>query len=216
MSKKRRLPALWDGTKRRVAAQVDSLKASTGAALKQKATEIRNAIGPEKAEPRKEPERPFGKEEGGQDVKRVVWTGHKIANTQAHTYYGAVGLTHDGYYRAAEVQTYGAEEQWRWQPERYADKKDAVDRAAGQIADRFQGEKHMAENKMPIVLGDKDKAMVQDIGRKLSSFPMQAEKQSPPIDTYGDQGKALERAREQTRQTDRLPANHDHKQPDKG
>ena len=71
----------------------------------------------------------------------------------------------------------------------------------------------MAQNKIPPELVAKAKAEVESTGMKANSLPVQAEKQSQAIDTYADGGKALERAREQARQTERPPATHDHKQP---
>jgi hypothetical protein len=73
----------------------------------------------------------------------------------------------------------------------------------------------MAQNKIPPELVAKAKAEVESAGLKANSLPVQAEKQSQAIDTYADKGTALERAREQARQTERQPATHDHKQPTK-
>lgn len=213
MAYKQKLSAMWESTKKHMAAHADALKAWTGAALKDKAAGIRGVIGPEKAESIKEPERPFGKE-GGEDVKRVVWTGHKITSPESKSYYGAVGLTQGGYYRAAEVQVYGSDEQWRWQPGQYAVRDDAV-KSATRITDTRKGERRMAQNQIPPELAAKARAEVESSGMRANSLSVQAEKQSQAIDTYADKGKALELAREQARQTERLPATHDHKQPTK-
>lgn len=133
-------PGLWENVKGRVAAHADALKASTAAALREKAAEIREAIGPEKIEPVTQPERPFGRDEGGEDIKRVVWTGHTVETSEGQRYFGAVGLTESGYYRAAEVQSYGAEESWRWQAERHTDKRDAIGSAESMSANRLSPE----------------------------------------------------------------------------
>jgi len=74
----------------------------------------------------------------------------------------------------------------------------------------------MAENKISPEVEARAKLAIESAGAKLNSLPVQAEKQSPAIDTLADGGKALERAREQARQAERLAANHDHKQPTKG
>jgi hypothetical protein len=113
---------------RHLAAHADAIKTGTGDALKTKAAEWREAIGPEKMEPVKQPERAFGRE-GGEDVKQVVWSGHAVRTTDGHRHYSAVGLTTHGYYRCADVQVYGAEEKWRWQPQRYPLKADAIGKA---------------------------------------------------------------------------------------
>ena len=54
-------------------------------------------------------------------------------------FFGAAGLTDNGYYRAAEVQTYGSEELWRWQDERHINKTDAIDSAEMKSAERCSG-----------------------------------------------------------------------------
>lgn len=131
---------MWEGTKKRMAAHADALKAWTGAALRGKASEVRKAIGPEKAQSIKEPERPFGKENGGEDVKRVVWTGHTITSPEGKSYYGAVGLTQDGYFRAAQVQVYGSDETWRWQQQRHTARQEAVSSAGEMAANRLTPE----------------------------------------------------------------------------
>jgi hypothetical protein len=126
--------------RQQLAAHADALRAGAASVLRQKAAEIREAIGPEKMEPVTYPERPFGRDEGGQDVSRVVWTGHVVRTPEGREYFGAAGLTESGYYRAAEVQVYGADELWRWQPERYADKEDAVATAETLTANRLAAE----------------------------------------------------------------------------
>jgi hypothetical protein len=133
-------PGLWENVRGRVAAQADALKASAAAALREKAAEIRDAIGPERIEPVTQPERPFGRDEGGEDVKRVVWTGHTVKTSEDKAYFGAVGLTQGGYYRAAEVQVYGADETWRWQAERHTVKEDAISSAQAVSANRLHDE----------------------------------------------------------------------------
>ncbi len=80
------------------------------------------------------PDRAFGRDEGGDDVKQVVWAGHTVRNPEGKEYLGAVGLTHNGYYRGAEVQVYGAEELWRWQADRHTVKQDAITSAEGASA----------------------------------------------------------------------------------
>lgn len=88
----------------------------------------------------RQPERTFGRDEGGQDVKRVVWTGHTVETPGGQFYFGAAGLTKGGYYRAAEVQVYGSDELWRWQEERHTAKADAVASAESLSANRLAGE----------------------------------------------------------------------------
>lgn len=125
---------------RQMAGHAEILKSHATERLKQKAGEMREAIGPQKLEPVKEPERPFGRE-GAEDVKQVVWTGHTVESQQGRRYYGAVGLTQQGYYRAAEVQVYGAEERWRWQTGRHSIKADAIGHAEKMSALRLKPER---------------------------------------------------------------------------
>ena len=195
------------------ATQAGNVKADAAAAVRKKAAGLREAIGPEKIEPVKPPQRPFGRE-GGEDIKQIVWTGHTVQSTQGMSYYGAVGQTESGYYRAAEVQVYGADEQWRWQAERHSLKDDAIN-SAQRATTRIRGGRIMAENKISPEVEARAKLAVESAGARINSVPVQAEKQSPAIDTMADGGRALERARVQARQAERLAANHDHKQPSK-
>lgn len=126
-----------ENIRRQMAAHADALKGQAAAVLQQKAAEIRQAIGPQKTDPVRQPERPFGRDEGGEDVKQVVWTGHTVETPEGRTYFGAAGLTQAGYYRAADVQAYGPDELWRWQLERYADKADAIASAETLMANRL-------------------------------------------------------------------------------
>jgi hypothetical protein len=133
-------PGVLENFGRQLAAHADALTASAAARLREKAAEFREAVGPDKPEPGANPERPFGRDEGGEDVKQVVWTGHMVETQGGQRYYGAAGLTESGYYRAAEVQVYGSDELWRWQPERHADREDAVACAEKMTAGRLPGE----------------------------------------------------------------------------
>jgi hypothetical protein len=133
-------PRFMRNVMQRVAGQADAVKAGAAMAFKEKASDIREAIGPEKLEPVKEPERPFGNDEGGQDVSRVVWTGHTVQTPEGRAYFGAAGLTESGYYRAADVQVYGADELWRWREERHIDKAEAIASAESLSANRLRGE----------------------------------------------------------------------------
>jgi hypothetical protein len=114
------------------------MKTLAADALKAKGNEIREAIGPEKIEPVKQAERAFGRE-GAQDVKKIVWTGHTVISPRGHSYYGAVGLTKQGYYRTAEVQVYGTQEKWRWEGERFMKLENAVGKAEANSAMRLKG-----------------------------------------------------------------------------
>jgi hypothetical protein len=129
-----------NNAKQRVTAQADALKDWVSTVLREKATEIRDVIGREKVERVKQPERPFGRDEGGEDVKRVVWTGHTVRTSEGHTYFGSAGLTQGGYYRAAVVQVYGSDELWRWQTERHHVKEDAISSAEKTIANQLRQE----------------------------------------------------------------------------
>jgi len=127
---------------RHLAAHADAIKTGAGDAVKARAAEWREAIGPEKIEPVKLPERGFG-HEGGEDVKRIVWSGHAVRTGEGKTHYSAVGLTETGYYRCADVQVYGAEEKWRWDAKRHASKTDAIGQAQKGLAEKLtkKGEK---------------------------------------------------------------------------
>jgi hypothetical protein len=131
---------LLENARNRIAAEADALKASAAAALREKAAGIREAIGPDKLEPVKQPARPFGRDEGGEDIKQVVWTGHTVQTREGQAYFGAVGLTQGGYYRAAEVQVHGADEVWRWQGERHTGRDDAQKSAETLSANRLNPE----------------------------------------------------------------------------
>jgi hypothetical protein len=116
-----RLKALPGGLARRA----DALREDAGAALKEKAAEWRDAFKPQMPTASTNPhrERAFGRE-GGEDVKHIVWAGHVAKNAEGQSFYGAVGATNNGYYRAASVQVYGgAEETWNWSGQRYTEKK---------------------------------------------------------------------------------------------
>src|SRR5579862_1259567 len=104
---------------RQISMRADILSAHAAESLRQGSASIRDALGPEKAEPQTYPERPFGREEGGADVARVVWMGHTIETPEGERYFGAAGLTENGYYRAAEVRAYGSDEHWCWNEERH-------------------------------------------------------------------------------------------------
>jgi hypothetical protein len=121
----------------RVAGHAGALKESAAAAWREKTAEIREAFGPDKTAPVKEPDRPFGREDGGRDIKRVVWTGHTVEIPQGQRYFGAVGLADSGYYRAAEVRQYGSEEAWKWQGERHIAKEEAIKDAQRLSEDRL-------------------------------------------------------------------------------
>ena len=189
---------MWEGLKKRAARHADALKSETAAALKSKAAEISKAIGPQKAEPIKEPERPFGKE-GGEDVRRVVWTGHKVKSPEGKIYYGAVGLTQGGYYRAAEVQAYGSDEQWRWQGKQYAVRDEAV-KSAARITNERKGEKRMAQNKIPEAAKTKALEAAQAIKGDKQALPMKdiAANNAAKVPDWTD-SKGMEAMREQKR-----------------
>jgi len=123
-------PGLLDTMRRRMAAEADALKAGAASAFKDAAARIREAVGPERTKPVKQPERPFGRDGGGQDVMRVVWTGHTVEDANGQRHFGAVGRTKDGYYKTAEVRTYGGDEVWRWQDEKHPEKDIAAKEAA--------------------------------------------------------------------------------------
>lgn len=114
-----------------------NIKADLKAAVKTKAGELKEAIGPEKAKSSKPIPREFGRE-GAEDVKDIVWSGHKVQNASGQSYFGAVGLTQQGYYRTAEVQVYGADEKWRWQEGRHSVKADAISKAESVGVDRLK------------------------------------------------------------------------------
>ena len=133
-------PGGLDNIRQQLAAHAEALKSRATAALRQKAAEFREVIGPQKLEQATYPERPFGRDEGGQDVKQVVWTGHTVQTPEGREYFGAAGLTQGGYYRAAEVQIYGSDELWRWQWERYADRENAIAEAERMADMRLRGE----------------------------------------------------------------------------
>jgi hypothetical protein len=71
-------------------------------------------------------ERPFSRENGGADIKHVVWAGHTVKNSVQQSQYGAVGLTENGYYRTAQVQSFGGIEQWNWSADRHVEKQGAI------------------------------------------------------------------------------------------
>ena len=195
-----------------MAAQADALKASAAAALREKAAGIREAIGPDKAEPVKPPERPFGRDEGGEDVKQVVWTGHTVQTREGQAYFGAVGLTQGGYYRAAQVQVYGAGELWRWQRELHTVKDDAQKSAEIMSANRLNPEstpsitaQRESENsegsKMALpdnVKAEADARMAETGMRKGAVQDMGGTPAAQTADAYDT--KALEAQREQQRQ----------------
>jgi len=132
-------PGFLRSVRQRVAAGADALKAQATAVLNERASAIREAIGPQKTESEPQPDRPFGRDEGGEDVKRVVWTGHTVESPEGKTFFGAVGLTQGGYYRAAEVQAYGPDETWHWQPERHTAREDAIASAETLSVSRLRG-----------------------------------------------------------------------------
>jgi hypothetical protein len=211
-------PGFLENARDFLASQADALKASASAALRQRAAEIREAIGPEKMEPVTQPERPFGRDEGGQDVSRVVWTGHTVQTPEGHAYFAAAGLTENGYYRAAEVQVYGPDELWRWQVERHADKEHAIASAETLAANRLAGEEARtlinvaAEPAWREVFG-KEQDNMAELPEHVKKLADQARQESrmekaevkdmdaaKAVDNYGDGGKALETMREQKRQ----------------
>jgi hypothetical protein len=209
-------PGFLENTRQFVAAQADGLKAGATAALRQKAAEIREAIGPGRMEPVTEPERPFGREENGEDVKRVVWTGHTVRTAEGRAYFGAAGLTEGGYYRAAEVQVYGPEELWRWQNERHTEKADAIASAESMSANRLRGEEarlvDAAEPAWREVFGkeqtnmaelpDHLKAKADAATADLNKTEIKMADAGPPVHQLADRydTKALEAQREQQRQ----------------
>jgi hypothetical protein len=210
-------PGLLENTGKRVAAQADALKAGAAAALREKAAGIREAIGPDKLEPVKQPERPFGRDEGGEDVKRVVWTGHTIQTREGQAYFGAVGLTEGGYYRAAEVQLYGSEEVWRWQGELHTVKDDAQKSAENMSANLLNPESTPAKtnqkeawktgpesekleaNNMALpehVKAEADAAIAKTGMEKAAYKDMNT---AQAVDNYPDAGASLDTMREQKR-----------------
>jgi hypothetical protein len=176
---------------------------------------LREAIGPEKAEPGAEPQRPFGREEGGQDVKQVVWIGHTVETPEGQRYFGAAGLTEAGYYRAAEVQVYGTDELWRWRPERYSDLADATASAERMAESRLQREAPLNGEQPPwkeffekeltndMAIPDHVKAQadaaVAETGQK-EKIPVQNMDAPQAVDNYTDRGKDLDAMRDQKRQ----------------
>jgi hypothetical protein len=132
-----KLKALPRGLTRRA----ESLRNEVGAALKEKAVQWRDGLKPQMPTVSREPlrERAFGRE-GGEDVKHIVWAGHVVRNGEGQSFYGAVGATHNGYYRAASVQVYGgAEEKWNWNAQRHTEKRDAIASAAVSPAMKYGG-----------------------------------------------------------------------------
>lgn len=212
----------------RVAAHADTLRAGAAESLRQKAAEFREAIGPQKTEPGAFPERPFGREEGGEDVKRIVWTGHTVQTPEGRGYFGAAGLTESGYYRAAEVQVYGADEAWRWQAERYTDKADAVASAEAMAANRLQGAisqngpepawREFFEKEQNVALPDHVKAQADaEIAKTgMQKAPVQEMNAEQAVDNYRDQGKELEAMQEQKRQDAVQEKSDPSVQPDRG
>lgn len=215
-------PGLLKNAGNRVAAGAGALKAGATAALREKASEFREAIGPEKSEPVKQPERPFGRDEGGEDVKRVVWTGHTVETRGGQAYFGAVGLTQGGYYRAAEVQVYGSGELWRWQSEKHIVKDDAQQSAETMSANRLNPKstqdkiapeaawntgresERVEGNKMPIPDNVKAEADARMAESKMEKAPVQDMGGTPAAQTADPyDAKALEAQREQQRQNAR-------------
>jgi hypothetical protein len=210
-------PGFLNDVMQRAAARADAVKAGAAAALREKTAEIREAIGPEKMEPVKQPERSFGRDEGGEDVKQVVWTGHTVQAPEGQSYFGAAGLTQSGYYRAAEVQVYGSEELWRWQGERHADKEHAIASAESMSADRLRGEearllvvaaepawKEMFEKEQNNVaeLPEHVQAKADAVTADLNKTEIKMMDAGPSVNQLADSydTKALEAQREQQRQ----------------
>lgn len=132
-----RLKALPEDLSRRA----ETLRKETGAALKEKATQWRDGFKPQMPRVSEGPlrERAFGRE-GGEDVKHIVWAGHVVRNGEGQSFYGAVGATHNGYYRAASVQVYGGGvEKWNWDAQRYTEKRDAMASAEVSPAMKYGG-----------------------------------------------------------------------------
>lgn len=132
-----RLKALPEDLSRRA----ETLRKETGAALKEKATQWRDGFKPKmpRVIPDQHTNRAFGRE-GGEDVKHIVWAGHVVRNGDGQSFYGAVGATHNGYYRAASVQVYGGGvEKWNWNAQRYTEKRDALASAEVSPAMKYGG-----------------------------------------------------------------------------
>jgi hypothetical protein len=202
-----------------VAAHADALKQGAAMSLRERAAEIREAFGPERAEPVTYPERPFGRDEGGDDVKRVIWTSHTVQTPEGRAYFGAAGLTESGYYRAAEVQVYGSDELWRWQAERHVDKEDAIASAERLSASRLQEGEAPANGKefsLREVFGKEQSNMAElpdhvkaqaDAEMAKTGMQKAAVKDmdvAQPVDNYRDRGIELDAMREQKRQ-DAIP-----------
>jgi hypothetical protein len=63
-----------------------------------------------------------------------------VRNGEGQSFYGAVGATHNGYYRAASVQVYGGGmEKWNWNPQRHTEKRDALASAEVSPAKKYGG-----------------------------------------------------------------------------
>jgi hypothetical protein len=204
--------------RQQLAAHADAFRAGAASVLRQKAAEIREAIGPEKMEPVTYPDRPFGRDEGGQDVSRVVWTGHVVRTPEGREYFGAAGLTENGYYRAAEVQVYGPDEMWCWQVERHADKEHAIASAETLAANRLAGEEARtpmngaAEPAWREIFGKEQDNMAQlpehvkaqadaEMAKTgMQKVAVQDMDAVQPVDNYRDGGKALDAMRDQKRQ----------------
>jgi len=123
---------------KQLAKYAGTIKAEFGEAATRQWKSWREAARPGKPEPNTATGRPFGRE-GGEDVKHVVWSGHVKADGQ-QSFYGAVGLTRNGEYRAASVQVYGGGvESWRWNSERHIDKSVAISKAAENPAKKYGG-----------------------------------------------------------------------------
>jgi hypothetical protein len=216
-------PGLLGNVKQRVAAQADALKAGAAASFRDKAAEIREAIGPQKTEPVKQPERPFGREEGGEDIKHVVWTGHTVKTPEGQAYFGAVGLTQHGYYRTAEVQVYGSDEAWRWQEQRHTIRDDAISSAETASANRL----NPAEWKEPdggaarlygmAELPEHVKAQADNVVAETGASKMPVKDMDAPKATDWKDTAAMDAARQQQRENalqEKSPAPT--VQPDKG
>ncbi len=221
-------PGLLDTMRRRMAAEADALKAGAASALKDAAAGMRKTLGPERTKPVKQPERPFGRDGGGDDVMRVVWTGHTTQGRDGKSYFGAVGLTEGGYYRAAKVQRFGADELWNWHEESHTAKNAAIKSAeslgetrpgAGSgdrgrpapdvVSASASGAAPKSKQRGKPVMAEipenvKEQAVkAREESRMLQMKPDQEIASAQPVDNYGDRGKEMAAMQEQKREAAR-------------
>jgi hypothetical protein len=179
-------------------------------------------------------DRAFGRDEGGEDVRQVVWMGHTVRSPEGKDFFGAVGLTNNGYYRAAEVQIYGADEVWRWQGERHTVRQEAISNAEGAstnrlitVAEEHRGFQEVEGSKGTVTKHTEDVTMTElpehvksqaDAEVAASGAQrMAAQDMGPSNATDWKDTAAMEASREQQRQNalDMRNAQPDPKQPDR-